>query len=104
MKFAGLVAKVGKVQKIRVLLLISVIYVSNFVLLIIEFYTTEDLEIIIRGIRTLPTLIVTLIDALNFERKSIGIEELLNDLSAIVKEQNEEQVFETSYRKIMTYN
>lgn len=104
MKFAGLVAKVGKVQKIRVLLLISVIYVSNFVLLIIELYTTEDPEIIIRGIRTLPTLIVTLIDALNFERKSIGIEELLNDLSAIVKEQNEEQVFETSYRKIMTYN
>jgi hypothetical protein len=103
MKLTGLVSKANKFERVRALLMVSVLYAFNFVLLIVELYTTKDPEIIIRGIQTFPTFIIILIDALNFERKSIEIEELLNDLGDIVKERNEEQVFETSYRKTVKY-
>lgn len=103
-KVVGLQPKtLGRFQLIRAILLFLVLYCVCFGLFIVDVLTSNNPEIIIRGIQTFPTFIITLIDAINFFKKSDQIEDLFIKLNRITNKSGEEKTFNQFYRKGMVF-
>lgn len=95
--------KIGKFQLVRAILLFLILYCVCFVLHIVDLVTTENPEVIIKGIQTFPTFIITLIDAINFFKKSDQIEDIFIKLNGIVEKSGEQETFNQFYRKGMVF-
>lgn len=95
--------KINQREKFRAIFIFLILAISNIVLYIIEFVTTDDDEARISALQTFPCFILIFIEGANVAFKSKEIEETFNEFNEVFSKAENQVLMQKGFKKFMIY-
>lgn len=95
--------KINQREKFRAIFIFLILVISNIVLYIIEFVTTDDDEARISALQTFPCFILIFIEGANVAFKSKEIEETFNEFNEVFSKAENQVLMQKGFKKFMIY-